>query len=100
MQTHLRQPVRRLAAHRPIVQESRMADFAAQEDILGNCQVFGQVDFLMDQHDASGLGLARAVEMRRTPVDKQCRSEEHTSELQSIMRISYAVFCLNKKNKH
>src|SRR3546814_10175418 len=28
----------------------------------------------------------------------QTRSEEHTSELQSLMRISYAVFCLNKKN--
>src|SRR3546814_9619248 len=27
------------------------------------------------------------------------RSEEHTSELQSLMRISYAVFCLHKKNK-
>src|SRR3546814_1118047 len=27
------------------------------------------------------------------------RSEEHTSELQSLMRISYAVFCLNKKNQ-
>src|SRR3546814_4514457 len=28
---------------------------------------------------------------------RQCRSEEHTSELQSLMRISYAVFCLKKK---
>src|SRR3546814_5179080 len=28
------------------------------------------------------------------------RSEEHTSELQSLMRISYAVFCLQKKNNH
>src|SRR3546814_4141018 len=28
------------------------------------------------------------------------RSEEHTSELQSLMRISYAVFCLKKKNIH
>src|SRR3546814_10858244 len=28
------------------------------------------------------------------------RSEEHTSELQSLLRISYAVFCLKKKNKH
>src|SRR3546814_7557954 len=28
------------------------------------------------------------------------RSEEHTSELQSLMRISYAVFCLKKKNAH
>src|SRR3546814_4427357 len=32
--------------------------------------------------------------------DHQIRSEEHTSELQSLMRISYAVFCLKKKNKH
>src|SRR3546814_2635636 len=30
--------------------------------------------------------------------DTQTRSEEHTSELQSLMRISYAVFCLKKKN--
>src|SRR3546814_3674726 len=29
---------------------------------------------------------------------EQARSEEHTSELQSLMRISYAVFCLKKKN--
>src|SRR3546814_6751241 len=29
----------------------------------------------------------------------ESRSEEHTSELQSLMRISYAVFCLKKKNK-
>src|SRR3546814_3641991 len=28
---------------------------------------------------------------------RHCRSEEHTSELQSLMRISYAVFCLKKK---
>src|SRR3546814_8398337 len=39
-------------------------------------------------------------------IDEQCvrvrthRSEEHTSELQSLMRISYAVFCLKKKKKH
>src|SRR3546814_10718103 len=31
---------------------------------------------------------------------RQQRSEEHTSELQSLMRISYAVFCLKKKNTH
>src|SRR3546814_6230747 len=30
----------------------------------------------------------------------QPRSEEHTSELQSLLRISYAVFCLKKKNEH
>src|SRR3546814_10205238 len=31
------------------------------------------------------------------PFDQAARSEEHTSELQSLMRISYAVFCLKKK---
>src|SRR3546814_3492614 len=30
-------------------------------------------------------------------IDRRARSEEHTSELQSLMRISYAVFCLKKK---
>src|SRR3546814_6920713 len=33
------------------------------------------------------------------PARRAARSEEHTSELQSLMRISYAVFCLKKKNK-
>src|SRR3546814_960599 len=36
---------------------------------------------------------------RYNPV-RVCRSEEHTSELQSLMRISYAVFCLKKKNRN
>src|SRR3546814_6432622 len=37
------------------------------------------------------------------PIDRQAghdRSEEHTSELQSLMRISYAVFCLKNKHQH
>src|SRR3546814_9202493 len=34
------------------------------------------------------------------PNERLVRSEEHTSELQSLMRISYAVFCLKKKKKH
>src|SRR3546814_6702954 len=58
-------------------------------------------------HDGQGLGLARSV--RKGHVDQGvdlrhpaqhfpvARSEEHTSELQSLMRISYAVFCLKKK---
>src|SRR3546814_9724067 len=36
----------------------------------------------------------------RTQGQARRRSEEHTSELQSLMRISYAVFCLKKKNKY
>src|SRR3546814_2936079 len=38
-----------------------------------------------------------AVRIRRTdPAAPSCRSEEHTSEIQSLMRISYALFCLKK----
>src|SRR3546814_4503560 len=37
--------------------------------------------------------------VRRLSNTPGSRSEEHTSELQSLMRISYAVFCLKKKNK-
>src|SRR3546814_1685794 len=36
----------------------------------------------------------------RTPGKRLIRSEEHTSELQSLMRISYAVSCLKKKRTH
>src|SRR3546814_10028189 len=39
----------------------------------------------------------RAEEEGEAPALKPSRSEEHTSELQSLMRISYAVFCLKKK---
>src|SRR3546814_7666940 len=53
--------------------------------------------------DHGGLGQsARRISARvgpRRPGARRCtRSEEHTSELQSLMRISYAVFCLKKKN--
>src|SRR3546814_4916468 len=48
-------------------------------------------------------GVARAADARTAHVIiffiNTPRSEEHTSELQSLMRISYAVFCLKKKNK-
>src|SRR3546814_7430210 len=37
--------------------------------------------------------------LRRYPNGEERRSEEHTSELQSLMRISYAVFCLKKKKQ-
>src|SRR3546814_2336958 len=44
--------------------------------------------------DPGGLCLEGDIEMM---LAGQARSEEHTSELQSLMRISYAVFCLKKK---
>src|SRR3546814_6268682 len=39
-----------------------------------------------------------AMQRVTKPLGEKQRSEEHTSELQSLMRISYAVFCLKKKN--
>src|SRR3546814_8078899 len=42
----------------------------------------------------------RSATGHRCRATRSRRSEEHTSELQSLMRISYAVFCLKKKNKH
>src|SRR3546814_4548506 len=52
-----------------------------------------------ESHDggaASGRAADRAVQIF-PDLDGGLRSEEHTSELQSLMRISYAVFCLKKK---
>src|SRR3546814_4400203 len=73
---------------------------------------------LFRSHDVGGREemhaqhVARPARRRRNPVDVEVagvrredrarlgdRSEEHTSELQSLMRISYAVFCLKKKNR-
>src|SRR3546814_5680897 len=49
---------------------------------------------------AAPLERATALEdVIGTPCDYAMRSEEHTSELQSLMRISYAVFCLKKKKQ-
>src|SRR3546814_10320729 len=45
----------------------------------------------------NGANGAAAFNGRRRPRAAPDRSEEHTSELQSLMRISYAVFCLKKK---
>src|SRR3546814_2745654 len=47
---------------------------------------------------ADHLARLGAIPQTRFDVGKCLRSEEHTSELQSLMRISYAVFCLKKKN--
>src|SRR3546814_6584819 len=51
---------------------------------------------MVDRDEAEGRGERTA---RYATAIVKARSEEHTSELQSLMRISYAVFCLKKKNK-
>src|SRR3546814_5325100 len=45
-----------------------------------------------------GLTVAQPVPAAGAPARRAWRSEEHTSELQSLMRISYAVLCLKKKS--
>src|SRR3546814_3141269 len=62
----------------------------------------GADDYVTKPFDTEEL-LARirtALRHLRTAAAGEQRSEEHTSELQSLMRLSYAVFCLKKKNKN
>src|SRR3546814_7616320 len=48
----------------------------------------------------TGAEMARLYDVSQPTVSRIVRSEEHTSELQSLMRISYDVFCLKKKKKN
>src|SRR3546814_2318366 len=55
-----------------------------------------------DAHEGPGLGKIlrnRCRDRQSQDLPKPGRSEEHTSELQSLMRLSYAVFCLKKNKK-
>src|SRR3546814_9122619 len=71
-------------------------------DDIGQRGRLEQRDKLRDQgreHVAERLGEHHAKQRLARIEADGTRSEEHTSELQSLMRISYAVFCLKKKNK-
>src|SRR3546814_4740132 len=54
-------------------------------------------DFLVGAFEDCRLAGQLLVAVALREGDEKLRSEEHTSELQSLMRISYAVFCLKKK---
>src|SRR3546814_3644666 len=57
--------------------------------------------FEREFRSAASRALRHATdEVKCHPDNADARSEEHTSELQSLMRISYAVFCLKKKTKY
>src|SRR3546814_10025278 len=72
-----------------------------RDDLIDSC-AYGQqmidnyLEIIMEQ--ARGVQNFEATAKRGLEV-ANVRSEEHTSELQSLMRISYAVFCLKKKKK-
>src|SRR3546814_7863192 len=86
-----------------VVAERRSADAQRLENELigelgsGKPEFFGNDRKLPNLivRDVVAVDLDRSFEL--AVLDR--RSEEHTSELQSLMRISYAVFCLKKKNR-
>src|SRR3546814_1726723 len=60
----------------------------------------GFVEFAFCVRALLGQRVCRAPSRRRAGKPNRVRSEEHTSELQSLMRISYAVVCLKKKRTY
>src|SRR3546814_8095096 len=74
-----------------------VAEIADQLLIMFDHQAFGDQIVLDHLHEIAAVavfGRSTAGEALRIKIG---RSEEHTSEIQSLMRISYAVFCLKKK---
>src|SRR3546814_3348159 len=79
-------------------------DLARFEQMVGEwpevreCHMLmGEADFLLKIVARDWDAFQRFLTSRLTPAPLVSRSEEHTSELQSLMRNSYAVFCLKKK---
>src|SRR3546814_1789992 len=62
------------------------------------CDVAGVVEAVGDDVTTVAVGDEVVLNPAVSPIEA-VRSEEHTSELQSLMRISYAVFCLKKKKQ-
>src|SRR3546814_10025174 len=83
-------PTRMPKARRPKEKRDEDEDAAANAGPVGH-RHGRRADIARDR---TGIAAARGI---RQP-GRDSRSEEHTSELQSLMRISYAVFCLKKKS--
>src|SRR3546814_8968610 len=90
-------------ARAPAMQrQARIALRAGRAPAAGMAQQHRRVATAVDEQQRLVARLQTAVERgqhRRGQPVRERRSEEHTSELQSLMRISYAVFCLKKKKK-
>src|SRR3546814_3836058 len=97
---------------RGVVHDDRAVDFRQETlggpRILGDDRVGVAARMRIDMRKRAGKAVDHGdrddrVEIFAVPVASRrrfdMRSEEHTSELQSLMRISYAVFCLKKKRK-
>src|SRR3546814_9799253 len=85
-------PIHRSGAHCRISARTGESSASTVAESWSNAAFFGSSsaterwEVMLSAYSSTSFGLTR-------------RSEEHTSELQSLMRISYAVFCLKKKNK-
>src|SRR3546814_6805705 len=79
--------------------ERLAAALAATTFANATVPVIANVDALPRQHADQWAGTLEAQLTSQVRWRETVRSEEHTSELQSLMRISYAVFCLKKKKK-
>src|SRR3546814_3363984 len=78
--------------------EDRDARLDAVKPGTGGKLAFQAVGVAIDVEGSfAGRRLVAKIADEDRPVVKTARSEEHTSELQSLMRRSYAVFCLKKK---
>src|SRR3546814_7469016 len=86
-----------LAPHVPAggesIERAQHALVAHRDNVLAGVGEF------REQGAQAVLHVARAFAAGRPEVEAAGRSEENTSELQSLMRISYAVFCLKKKKR-
>src|SRR3546814_4245062 len=80
---------------RRVLFRSLMAAMQALQEaaVTGIPPAPGVAELLQDAQD----GVSRRLMLQKVADTLEIRSEEHTSELQSLMRISYAVFCLKKK---
>src|SRR3546814_6596281 len=74
---------------------------APPPEMVGEIAEDGRGEKGRDRHDEADprADLDRVRQVEFADLHHQLRSEEHTSELQSLMRISYAVFCLKKKKQ-
>src|SRR3546814_1166351 len=77
----------------------RNADRAWEEEVAASAAEAAAREQDQKRIDARHRDERRRAKARKRAWERQLRSEEHTFELQSLMRISYDVFCLTK-NKH
>src|SRR3546814_7479640 len=87
---------RQISRHRVIAAGGRRHPLLRNEAAAPDPGAEARRNALAGRRQCLAIGQEKAVEQRQRDAN---RSEEHKSELQSLMRISYAVFCLKKKTQ-